>query len=138
MLPGYLDSEESIIIPSDISDISDSEWIAGGFACRDVAREQNISNSINKLKHDDNLFSSRETNNNIRTEILEDNDSPIDKLSMQCPISSIPAERNTTTQCPISITPAKSSTATQVMDAKKTTRPHHWWRTLQQISQSTR
>ena len=29
MLPGYLDSEESIIIPSDISDISDWEWIAG-------------------------------------------------------------------------------------------------------------
>ena len=86
ILPGYLASDESIIIPSDISDISDWEWIAGGFPCKDVARERNISDSINNLKHDYNLFNSLETNNNIRTEILEDNDSPIDKLSMQCEV----------------------------------------------------
>ena len=112
ILPGYLASEECIFIPSDISDISDWEWIARGFPRRNVARERNISASINNLKHDDNLFNSRETNNNIGTEILENNDSPIDKLSMQCPISSIPAKRNTTTQCPISITPSESSTTT--------------------------
>ena len=43
--PGYLASDESMLIPSDISDTSDWEWIAGGFPCRDVARERFISDS---------------------------------------------------------------------------------------------
>ena len=43
--PGYLASDESMLIPSDISDTSEWEWIAGGFPCRDVARERFISDS---------------------------------------------------------------------------------------------
>ena len=37
--PGYLAWDESMIIPSDISDTNDWEWRAGDFSCRDVARE---------------------------------------------------------------------------------------------------
>ena len=43
--PGYLASDESMLTPSDISDASDWEWIAGGFPCKDVARERFISDS---------------------------------------------------------------------------------------------
>ena len=43
--PGYLASDESMLIPSDISHTSEWEWIAGGFPCRDVARERFISDS---------------------------------------------------------------------------------------------
>ena len=43
--PVYLASDESMLIPSDISNTSEWEWIAGGFPCRDVARERFISDS---------------------------------------------------------------------------------------------
>ena len=43
--PGYQASDESMPIPSDISDTSEWEWIAGGFPCRDVVREHFISDS---------------------------------------------------------------------------------------------
>ena len=107
-----------MIITSDISDISDWEWIAGGFPCRDVARERIISDSFNNLKQNDNTFNPCKTNNNIKVKILEDTINPDDEPLIHCPISIIPAERNTTTQCPISITPAESSTTTQVNDTK--------------------
>ena len=43
--PSYLALDESMFVPSDISDTSDWEWIAGGFPCKDVARERFISDS---------------------------------------------------------------------------------------------
>ena len=49
--PGYLASNKSMIIRSDISDTSDWEWIAGNFPCRDVARERFISDSFKNLNH---------------------------------------------------------------------------------------
>ena len=107
-----------MIIFSDISDISDWERIAGGFPCRDVARERNLSDSFNNLKRDDNPFNPREAKNNNKVEILEDNINPDDELSIQCPISIISAERNNTKKCPISTTPVESSTTTQVNDTK--------------------
>ena len=111
-----------MIISSDTSDISDWEWIAGGFPYRDVVREQIISDSINNLKHDDNTNNSRETNHNSKVEILE-GDLHDELLSTQCPISIIPAESTNETQCPISIFPAESTIATQKW-TRKTTRLH--------------
>ena len=67
--PGYLASDESMLIPSDISDTSEWEWIAGGFPCRDVARERFISDS-----HFSNGINpnSGVTNTEIKSEVLED------------------------------------------------------------------
>ena len=49
--PGYLASDESMFIPSDTSDISDWECVAGGFFCRDMVRDRTISESLNNPKH---------------------------------------------------------------------------------------
>ena len=70
--PGYLASDESMLIPSDISDTSEWEWIAGGFPCRDVARERFISDS--HTSHFPNGIdpNSGVTNTEIKSEILED------------------------------------------------------------------
>ena len=38
----YLAGDESMFIPSDTSDISDWEWIAGGFPCRYMIRKRLI------------------------------------------------------------------------------------------------
>ena len=58
-----------MFIPLDTSDISDWEWIAGDFLCRDVARDQNVSDSLNVIKHDNITASPRNTNDNIKVEI---------------------------------------------------------------------
>ena len=107
-----------MIIPSDISDTSDWECIPGGFPCRDVARKRFISDSFKNLNQDGNTLNPHETNNNIKVEIIEDNIISDDKISTQCPISIVPAEKNTTSQCPISTTPADSSATTQLLDTK--------------------
>ena len=96
-LPGYLASDESMLIPSDISDTSEWEWIAGGFPCRDVARERFTSDS--RTTHIPNGIAPNFslTKNDIKSEILEDNiaqygDQFGDQTS-ECPISIIPANR---------------------------------------------
>ena len=104
ILPGYLASDASMVIPSDTSDIGDWEWIAVGFPCRDVVRERIISDSLNASKHDSNTDNSPEANDNIKVEILEDNQD--DELI--------------TSQCPISINPVESTTTTQERDSKNT------------------
>ena len=43
---GYLACDDPMIIPSDTSVISDWEWTAGGFPCRDVISERIISDNI--------------------------------------------------------------------------------------------
>ena len=107
-----------MIIPSDISDTSDCEWIAGGFPCRDVARERFISDSFKNLNRDENTLNPHETNNNIKVGIREDNLISDDETSTKCLISIVPAETNTTSQCPISTTPAESSATAQLLDTK--------------------
>ena len=107
-----------MILPSDISDTSDWKWIAGGFSCRDVARERFISDSFKNLNQDWNPLNPRETNNSIKVEILDDNIISDDEPSTQCPVSIIPAETKTTSQCPISTTPAESSATSQILDTK--------------------
>ena len=95
--PGYLASDESMLIPSDISDTSEWEWIAGGFPCRDIARERLISDSC--TTHIPNGIGPNfsVTNNDIKSEVLEDNTSQYgaqfgDQTSER-PISIIPANR---------------------------------------------
>ena len=43
---GYLAGDKSMFIPWDTSDISDWEWIAGGFPCREMIRERLISDNL--------------------------------------------------------------------------------------------
>ena len=45
---GYLAGDESKIIQSDTSNITDWEWIVGGFPCRDMIKERNISDNCIK------------------------------------------------------------------------------------------
>ena len=97
ILPGYLASDESMFIPLDTSDISDWEWIAGEFPCRDVVREQDISVSITDSKQDNNTDNSPEANDNIKVEIWEDNQD-VELITSHWPISIIPLESTTTTQ----------------------------------------
>ena len=98
-----------MLIPSDISDTSEWEWIAGGFPCRDVVREHFISDSC--MTHIPNGIDPNfsVTNNDIKSEVLEDNTAQYGEKfgdqTFECPISIIPAnrtsrglEQNTTTQ----------------------------------------
>ena len=91
-----------MLISSDISDTSDLEWIAGGFSCRDVARERFISDSCkahipNGINPNTSLLK-----NNIKSEVLEDitvqyGDQFGDQTT-DCPISIIPASRISTSR----------------------------------------
>ena len=69
--PDYFVSDESMLILSDISDTSDWEWIAGGFPCRDLARERFVSDSLKTSNQDENTRNFCETNSNIKVKILE-------------------------------------------------------------------
>ena len=86
-----------MFVPSVTSNISDWEWIAGGFPSRDVVRNRIISDSLNDLKRNNNTAKSRKAKNNIKDEIL--NESQDDELiTSQCPSSIIPAEPIATSQ----------------------------------------
>ena len=90
-----------MLIPSDISDTSEWEWIAGGFPCRDVARERFISDSLTPHLSIGNNSNSAVTNPEIKSEILENDIDPNREQSMdqsyECPISIIPACRTPST-----------------------------------------
>ena len=62
-----------MFIPSDTSDTSDWEWIAGGLPCRDVARERFISDSLKTQNQDAITLNPSSPKTNIKTAILEDN-----------------------------------------------------------------
>ena len=88
-----------MLIPSDISDTSEWEWewIAGGFPCRDIARERFISDSHTTHFPNGNDPNSGVSNTEIKSEILEDDTDLNREQSMDqtyaCPISVIPANR---------------------------------------------
>ena len=90
-----------MLIPSDNSDTSEWEWIAGGFPCRDVARERFISDS--RTTHIPNGIgpNSSGIKNNIKSEVLEDitaqNGDQLGDQTTECPISIIPANRTSST-----------------------------------------
>ena len=100
--PGYLASDEFMLILSDISDTSYWEWIAGGFPCRDVATERFISDSCKTQFHNGITLNSSLPKIIIKTEILEDNTiqagEQIGDQTVECPISIIPAGRNPTSR----------------------------------------
>ena len=101
---GYLDCDESIIIPSDTSDISDWDWIVGGFPCRDVIREHIISDNMRQQEEPSiPSLDPQITQSNKKTELLGRQDSSSDPLA--CPISinsagQSPNQPHTTTQLP--------------------------------------
>ena len=61
-----------MFIPSDTSDISDWEWIADGFPCRDMIRERLISD--NHIFHEPSTSSldPQTPQVNIKSEILDE------------------------------------------------------------------
>ena len=91
-----------MLIPSDISDTSEWEWIAGGFPCRDVARERFISDSLTPHLSIANNSNHTITNPEIKSEILENDIEPSREQSLdqsyECPISIIPANRTHSTE----------------------------------------
>ena len=95
--PGYLASDESMLTPSDISDTSEWEWIAGGFPCRDVARERFISDSHTTHFSNGINPNSGVTNNQIKCGVLEDdtdlNREQFEDQTRECPISIFSANR---------------------------------------------
>ena len=95
--PGYLASDESMLIPSEISDTSEWEWIAGDFPCRDVARERFISDSHTTHFSNGINLNSGVTNTEIKSEVLEDdtdlNREQFEDETRECPIIIIPANR---------------------------------------------
>ena len=76
---------------------SEWEWIAGGFPCRDVARERFISD-LNTTHFPNGIDpNSGVTNTEIKSDILED-DTDLNRVQFEdqtheCPISIIPANR---------------------------------------------
>ena len=86
-----------MLIPSDISDTSEWEWIAGCFPCRDVARERFVSDSC--TTHIPNGIGPNfsVTINDTKSEALENNTAQygeqFEDQTFECPISLIPANR---------------------------------------------
>ena len=101
---GYLAGDESMFIPSDTSDISDWEWIAGGFPCREMIRKRFISYNLNFNENPSPPLAPQTYQTNIKSEILDKQLQPTD--TAECPISIKPAPQST------SDTPGESSTAT--------------------------
>ena len=87
-----------MFIPSDTSDSSDFEWIAGGFPCRDMIRERLISDNLTSHEPTILPLDFQTSQANIKSEILDDQPQTSDPLG--CPISIIPAGQSTTTSQP--------------------------------------
>ena len=102
---GYLAGDESMFIPSDTSDISDWEWIAGGFPCREMIRKRFISDNDNFNKEPTSSLDPKTYQTNIKPEILDDQPQLSD--TAECPISIKPAPQTT------SHPPDEPSTATK-------------------------
>ena len=93
-----------MFIPSDTSDISDWEWIAGGFPCREMIRKRFISDNDNFKKEPTSSLDPKTYQTNIKPEILDEQSQPSD--TAECPISIKPALQTT------SHSPDEPSTAT--------------------------
>ena len=82
---GYLAGDESMFIPSDTSDISDWEWIAGGFPCREMIRERFISDKTIYNEEPTSSLYPQTYQTNIKSEILDEQLQSKD--TAECPIS---------------------------------------------------
>ena len=116
--PGYLASDESMFIPSDISDTSDWEWIAGGFPCRDVARERFISDSCKTQIQNGITLNPSLPKNNIKNEILEDNTIQVGDQQVECPISIISAGPKPTSRDQSVIPQAEDTSISKLPDSQ--------------------
>ena len=101
---GYPAGDESMFIPSDTSDISDWEWIAGGFPCREMISERFLSDNPIFNEQPPSSIDPQTYPTNIKSEILDEQPQAMDPV--ECPISIIPAAQNITT----SHSPSKPST----------------------------
>ena len=101
---GYLAGDESMFIPSDTSDISDWEWIAGGFPCREMIRKRFISDNLIFNEKPSPSLAPQTYQTNIKSEILDEQFKSTD--TAECPISIKPPPQTT------SHPPGESSTAT--------------------------
>ena len=77
-----------------MSDISDWDWTAGGFPCRDMIRECIISNNCSQQKPTIPSLDPQTTQGNITSEIL--NNQPSTSDPFDCPISIIPGGQSAT------------------------------------------
>ena len=82
-----------MFITSDTSDISDWEWIAGGFPCREMIRKRFISDNDNFNKEPTSSLDPKTYQTNIKPEILDDQPELSD--TAECPISIKPAPQTT-------------------------------------------
>ena len=98
---GYLAGDESMFIPSDISDW---EWIAGGFPCREMIRKRFISDNLIFNEEPTPSLDPQTYQTNIKSEILDEQLPSTD--TAECPISIKPAPQTT------SHPPGESSTTT--------------------------
>ena len=91
-----------MFIPSDTSDISDWEWIAGGFPCREMIRERFILDKFNFNEEPTSSLDPQTYQTKIKSEILDKQPQSMDPA--ECPISIKPAAQTT------SHSPSKLST----------------------------
>ena len=101
---GYLAGDESMFIPSDTSDTSDWEWIAGGFPCREMIKKRFISDNLIFNEEPIPSLDPQTYQTNIKSDILDEQLQSTD--TAECPISIKPAPQTT------SHPPGESSTAT--------------------------
>ena len=93
-----------MFIPSNTSDISDWEWIAGGFPCREMIKKRFISDNLIFNEEPTPSLDPQIYQTNIKSEILDEQLQSTD--TAECPISIKPAPQTT------SHPPGESSTAT--------------------------
>ena len=74
-----------MFIPSDTSDISDWEWITGGFPCREMIRERFISDKFNFNEEPTSSLDPQTYQTKIKSEILDKQPQSMDPA--ECPIS---------------------------------------------------
>ena len=101
---GYLADGEFIFIPSDTSDISDWEWIAGGFLCREMIRKRFISDNLIFNEEPTPSLDPQTYQTIMKSEILDERLQST--VTAECPFSIKPAPQTT------SHPPGESSTAT--------------------------
>ena len=82
-----------MFIPSDTSDISDWEWIAGGFPCRETIRERFFSDNPIFNEEPTSSLDPQTYQTNIKSEILDEQPQSTD--TAECPISIKPAAQTT-------------------------------------------
>ena len=117
-----------MIIPSDTSDISDWEWIAGGFPCRDMIRERINSDNCSHQEPPIPSLDPQTNQSNIKSEILDNQPSTSDLLD--CSISIISAGQSSTQHHQTTHFPSD-------LETKTLTAPTEPWKKVEGTNRST-